>query len=422
MAIAQVIEGIGAATTAANGANQAINGNRGNEVNPFRNSHSGLHGKLEEVFDKMIQNPEVMKGMQDFKENEARLNDQYIMNKLQMADNEQYNKRAEERAYQYGEKAADAAFKRNQQWFSQYESPEAMRRMLEEAGYNPNIIGGISGGTGAGGTQGTASAGASTGGTMDAPNLAAQKGSKAQMLNATTQALQASALTASQIKLNESAANKNNADAEYTSGTQTELGQKSIAKLIEETENIRIKTAAEEQKMELDKADQLLRERQTALNEAVGQKNIEKMSEEIKLIGEQINSVTTATLYTLEQIESAKRRNQIDEATKATMIQQAKADLQNTVKDTALKVAEAITEYQGQKLTQKQIWQIEDNAELAAERLKFDKEVASANYAYEGFEGPLNPSQIVKVLIPMTRELRLRIWGDDIDQVNARFK
>lgn len=102
-------------------------------------------------------------------------------------------------------------------------------KMMKEAGLSPGLIYGQGGSGGS-----TAGAGQASG--VGLPN----DNSVAVGLQAQEMGLQLANI-ASQIKLNESQANKNNADAEKTAGVDTELQQATIDNLIAQTSNEKVK-------------------------------------------------------------------------------------------------------------------------------------------------------------------------------------
>lgn len=119
-----------------------------------------------------------------------------------------------EEQYKYNESAADNADERQRKQYEDMYSPSAMSKSLKAAGYNPAIIGGISGGTATGASGGGTGLGQSV-------DLAKMSSAKSQAMSTMFQGVELAEMK-SRIKLNESAANKNQADADKTSGVDTE--------------------------------------------------------------------------------------------------------------------------------------------------------------------------------------------------------
>ncbi|UPW41218.1 DNA pilot protein [Sigmofec virus UA08Rod_4888] len=78
-------------------------------------------------------------------------------NEKNMALQQGYNRENMQAMYQYGEQAADNAMKRKEDFYLKYETPEAIRKQLEDAGLGIGLMygGGGAGGSASGGAQGT---------------------------------------------------------------------------------------------------------------------------------------------------------------------------------------------------------------------------------------------------------------------------
>ena len=131
----------------------------------------------------------------------------------------------------------------------------AQLEMMKKAGLNPGLMYGLGGGSGT--TTGSQGGGSATGG------------------QAPMQPMGIDAGTASQIELNKALANKANAEATKTSGVDTELGQASINKMIEETTNLGVKRDL----MELEKISLGF---DNDLKEGTLQINLKKAGEELE--------------------------------------------------------------------------------------------------------------------------------------------
>ena len=84
-----------------------------------------------------------------------------------------HDKEMQERSYQYNEMAADNADKRTRNLYASFETPDAKKRMLEDAGFNPALVYGGMNGQVTSGAQGSGgSASASNLGKIEAPNVA----------------------------------------------------------------------------------------------------------------------------------------------------------------------------------------------------------------------------------------------------------
>ena len=204
----------------------------------------------------------------------------------QVEAQKQLNEQAAQLNYEYGEKSAQNAYERMLNMYQRSyrdNSMAAMRGQAEQAGLSVGLLYG-GGGVAGGGAGSTSGAGQASGIGMPS-KTETEAGIQAQGM-----ALQL-ANVASQTRLNESQADKNEADAEKTRGVDTKAQEATIDNLIAQTSNekvkkglilgqIRVADAEEELKRNMadwtkDKADE------TRWNIKSLQKGIDKLVEEI---------------------------------------------------------------------------------------------------------------------------------------------
>lgn len=190
-------------------------------------------------------------------------------------------------------------------------TPAAQVRNLELAGLNPALLYGQ---TGAGATQGqTGSGGTSVG--MAATSTSAQRQGMALQL----------ASLASEIKVNESIANKNNTEAEKTAGVDTEAAKQSIQNMI-------ASAATEGERKILTRVESRLKDVETDILESNSSNIIRNSEIAIEEAGARIRSLTEST--------------DITAGTKQSVIQEAKARavgavLQNMATETGIQLTKA---------------------------------------------------------------------------------
>ncbi len=169
--------------------------------------------------------------------------------------------------HKYNEESADYAQGRAYDMWLKTNYPAQVEQM-EKAGLNPALMYGM--GAGGGGTI----SGAQGQGTSQPTDRSIEMKMRGQEMG-----LQLANL-ASQIKLNESQANKNNAEAEKTAGVDTKLAENTIENLISQTKN-------EKDRNILIWADKRLKEATAEMQEAsakLASGQNEKVGYEIKLI------------------------------------------------------------------------------------------------------------------------------------------
>lgn len=231
-------------------------------------------------------------------------------------------------------------------------------KMMKEAGLSPGLIYGQGGSGGS-----TAGAGQASG--VGLPN----DNSVAVGLQAQEMGLQLANI-ASQIKLNESQANKNNAEAEKTAGIDTQVQQATMDNLIAQTANEKIKKG-------LIYAD-------TRFKDALEEVTRAKVDE----VGWNIKNLMKSLELADRNIRATDLDNELKDRTMEANVKQAEETLKNTMADTLVKFsqgklnkvqAEAITEQVKQgwssigiQMTEKeQGWQqLEQNAEKIMNELK----------------------------------------------------
>lgn len=139
---------------------------------------------------------------------------------------EKMNENAARINYEYGEAAAKNAYARQMEAFQtqiKENSPEAVRKRLEEAGLNPALMyggGNVGGTTAMTPQQHGATGGASAGSLHDPSN---RQMAAANTVRGGTEALLNAAMIGSQIKLANSQAEKNNAEAENLRGVDRDV-------------------------------------------------------------------------------------------------------------------------------------------------------------------------------------------------------
>lgn len=169
--------------------------------------------------------------------------------------------------HKYNEESADYAQGRAYDMWLKTNYPAQVEQM-EKAGLNPALMYGM--GAGSGGTV----SGAQGQGTSQPTDRSVEMKMRGQEMG-----LQLANL-ASQIKLNESQANKNNAEADKTAGVDTKLAENTIDNLISQTKN-------EKDRNVLIWADKRLKEATAEMQEAsakLASGQNEKVGYEIKLI------------------------------------------------------------------------------------------------------------------------------------------
>lgn len=218
-----------------------------------------------------------------------------------------------------------------------YTNYENQVEHLKKAGLNPALIYGMGGGGGSTTGSGTASV---EGG--QAANSAQQT-----QANAAEQgmALQAAKLM-SEIDVNKSIAQKNTSEAEKTAGVDTELTKNKTQEVKANIEKLKADTNLSGANWELNKLQQNSLEIANEYNERNNN-------------------------YLLQQNFSISRKLYVEagisEATKETIIEQAKADLENTIQNTLTSKGLA-------KLNEAQIEGIKNSIQVSNEQLKINRE------------------------------------------------
>lgn len=240
----------------------------------------------------------------------------------------------------------------------EYTSYPNQIKMMKEAGLSPGLIYGQGGSGGS-----TAGAGQASG--VGLPN----DNSVAVGLQAQEMGLQLANI-ASQIKLNESQANKNNAEAEKTAGIDTKVQQATMDNIIAQTSNEKIKKG-------LIYAD-------TRFKDALEEVTRAKVDE----VGWNVKNLMKSLELADRNIQATDLDNELKERTMEANVKQATETLKNTMADTLVKYsqgklneaeAKAIAERVQQgwsnvaigMATKEQGWQqLEQNAERITNDLK----------------------------------------------------
>lgn len=235
-----------------------------------------------------------------------------IGNRNQRKQQAKLNEQAAKLNYQYGEKSAENAFARQMKMYErtyQDESPLARRQQLEDAGLSVGLMYG-GGGMGGGGMGDATTVPQGSG----AQGLQAGQASKANEQQAMSLEL---ARLASEVKLNESQAEKNIADANLTSGEKTELTKKSIEQITENIENSKVQRKGWT-------IDNSLKQIELEISDATKGYQIEIMNYEVGKIKSQI-------IMLAEEIASTRMDNRIKRETMQDVIEQVNATLTDTI-------------------------------------------------------------------------------------------
>ena len=217
----------------------------------------------------------------------------------------QYNMEETEHAaglnYMYNEMAANNADERARAQFNDLYSPEARVQQLKNAELSVGLMYGTSGTIGQGQAQGAQGAGAA--GQQGKANAGAVNSlGIAQIL--------------SNIRLNESIANKNNAEAESTRGEEGTVGGAQVQNYQADTENKKALA-------KLTAANEALARAQTRAQEINNEMSTEAFDFKLQQI--EYEMLTQA-----EELQSLILSNEIKEASKDTQIEQYRANLQET--------------------------------------------------------------------------------------------
>ncbi len=241
---------------------------------------------------------------------------------------------------------------------------------LKKAGLNPALMyakGGQGGQTGGGQAQGVG---------LSPSN---QEAVKAQQMGMALQMAQIE----SQIKVNESVAEKNKAEAEKTSGVDTEAARAGIEKVIAETANEKVKKG-------LIYAD-------TRLKDAMEELGRSKVDE----VGWNIRNIEKSIELMERNIDMADVDVEVKQRTKETEIQRAVESLKNTMADTILKMS-------GNKVNNAE-------AEAIGERVK--QGWSTISVAMKGQE--TNRQRVEQEAEKIYNDLKLGEKGLDIQQQNV---
>lgn len=215
-----------------------------------------------------------------------------------------------EQAYDINNRMAEANYERQMRLWEDT-NYQAQTEQMRKAGVNPGLLYGMSGGGGS-----TAAANAGTG---VAAGQAPHGGG--EIMGMMSQTLQMRMMEA-QIKVMESQANKNNTDAAYTGGAQTDLTRTSI-------EGIKQTITSQQVQNELTKV----------------QTNIAKLEEQYKsgTLENMIAQVANQTSIVAHEMKSARAKGDIDAATEETVIKAINQDYLNAIMQNK-QMQQAITE------------------------------------------------------------------------------
>lgn len=201
--------------------------------------------------------------------------------------------------HQYNEESANSAQKRAQDMWD-YTNYESQVEHMRNAGLSIGLMYGNGGGMAAS-TTGAQGQGVTNAGSQAEAVRAQHLAMGIQLAN-----------VASQTKLNEAKANEANANANKTSGVDTDEARGRIDKLIEETQNEKEKRALIKQQTALGIAE----ERVANYTADLTKENIRKVQYEIEMMGKGIENL-------IEEIRGKKIDNDIKEKTAEEIIKQA---------------------------------------------------------------------------------------------------
>lgn len=282
---------------------------------------------------------------------------------------EEANSRLMDKSYAHQKELYDYTYNKNK--------PVQQVRNLEEAGLNPALTYGLGGQGGALAGSG----GASVSGAM-APNDAENLNSKT---NAMGMVLQLAQLRSS-IEVNESIANKNNAEANKTKGVDSDIASQTLQKLIAETTNENLKS------------------------EYIGLQNeINAIDVEIKGKSKewQIRHIEYTAKNAAENLISLMRNNEIGNETKESVITEIKAKAIEAILQTELTKAETAQTYSNINLNQAKIKEISETISQNWNKLGIDLKNSNINEFKE----------VIKSKYPSIQQVGGRLFDNAIEVI-----
>lgn len=247
---------------------------------------------------------------------------------------EKREKAARKENFEYGEMSANAADARTRALYRDLQSPEALLQQYRAAGLSPSLMfggGGIGGQT----TQGAQGAGAAG-------------------ISPTTYGIPP--IDFAQIKLMESEANKNNAEADRLNGNN-ERGKAEISEILERTNNFALKNAWQEY--------------ENALQEI-------NLTKEASTYEQQIKNYFVESDILLHRLTSARVKATIDEETENDVKNYMREQVLNLMADTFLKRSEKALNEEKITLTGEQVEDLISQITTREEQLQLNKETLSA--------------------------------------------
>ena len=263
--------------------------------------------------------------------------------------------------YKYGEMAADNAMARSVEMFeieNAYNTPTAQAERMRDAQLS---VGLMYGGGGAGGEGKMSNGPQGHGATVGVPDVASISQAMTQQR---AFALQAAKMN-SEIAVNESVAEKNTADAKYTSGVETDQARTGIDKARKEMN--KIDTEIDKLSADITKTIEetgnikLMREGiryQNKITEVQSKVAEATTDTQIKSAEEMLRRTIGETQKLIREIDILEVQKEISYATKKSMIDMIKEQLTNLTADTAVKYAQEKAIREDTKLTNKQIYKI----------------------------------------------------------------
>ena len=301
--------------------------------------------------------------------------------------------------YMYNEMAADAADERARSQFNDLYSPEARVQQLKNAGLSVGLMYGTGGTVGQGQASGAQGGGAS--GQQGKSNSAMVNGlGLAQIM--------------SSLRLNESIAKKNEAEAEEALENANEkrggnpMGQTII-------ENIKADTGVKEADRALKFSQMNLNNALTTAKELENAFNTDAYESKLEMLKYQ-----TATAF--QDLQEAIRNNEIGEATKETKIKQFEAQLELVQNQTFEVLTKADLNQEQIKLAQETCKKIAQEISesrsrqgfMRAQTVQRGKEIQLSqqelDFAYKKLNAELSQSQMLKSL-DINAKMNSNIWG-----------
>lgn len=315
----------------------------------------------------------------------------------QVEDNRQVNlqqrlnQQAAQLNYDFGEKAADNAFARqqmmyerqladNREWDNEGARLKRTIQGYKSVGGNPMLalMNGITGTSGGSAEFATAPTSGGAGGAINAgnaPTSVDHTDAQTRRMQATQDAIRTAkeiALLGAQKRNIEADTDKKGAETTNINKDTEQKGAQ-IEQIFANIENIKVQTAATDLQMTINQTKLELEKDQTEANIEVLKANKEKISEE------------ASNLF--YQARRARIAGDIDEATFNTNIEKAKQELANLQAQEIIMELSAQAAKKGIELTDKQIFKIEKDVDIAYQQLDINEMIADDNFYVDTYNG-----------------------------------